>query len=155
MVKDQHDTTGDDRPGRRSDDEARVRETGTMDLDEPVSADVHRAARTAFDSLLLPNGFRRTADWINTGEHEAVGREYSRERVRVRIDWDRRDEWLDVRLAMARPGRRRVLGWENLEAVAGAPSGVRHLSEAEQLARVNRLVALAREVLQLGEGRAD
>lgn len=126
-----------------------------MEAYEPMTADVHSAAKTAFDSLLLPNGFRRTADWINTGEHEAIGREYSRERVRVRIDWDRRDEWLDVRLAVARPGRRRVLGWENLEAVAGAPSGVRHLTEAEQLARVNELVALAKEVLQLREARAD
>ena len=126
-----------------------------MEADEPMTADVHSAAKTAFDSLLLPNGFRRTADWINTGEHEAIGREYSRERVRVRIDWDRRDEWLDVRLAVARPGRRRVLGWENLEAVAGAPSGVRHLTEAEQLVRVNELVALAKQVLQLREARAD
>ena len=122
-----------------------------MDDRDSRSADVHSAAKTAFDSLLLPNGFKRTADWINADEHGHTGREYSRESVRVRLDWDGRGSWLDVRLARVRAGnRRRILGWEDLETVAdGAPSRVRPLSEAEQLARVERLVALAGEVLEL------
>ena len=115
------------------------------------SADVHSAAKTAFDSLLLPNGFKRTADWINADDAGHTGREYARETVRVRLDWDGHGSWLDVRLARVRAGRRRrILGWEDLETVgAGAPSRVRPLSEAEQLARVERLVALAGEVLEL------
>ena len=115
------------------------------------SADVHSAAKTAFDSLLLPNGFKRTADWINADGQGHTGREYSRESVRVRVDWDQRGSWLDVRLARVRGGlRRRILGWEDLETIcAGAPSRVRPLSEAEQLERVERLVALAGEVLDL------
>lgn len=122
---------------------------------EGTSADLHSAAKSAFDSLLIPNGFRRTADWINTNDHGDTGREYARERVRVRLDWDGREGWLDVRLAMARPGRRRVLGWEDLEAVAGAPRRVRRLTEEEQRARVDSLVALATKVLHLREAKAD
>ena len=118
-----------------------------MESSEAMSADLHSAAKSAFDSLLIPNGFRRTADWINTGDHVDTGREYARERVRVRLDWDGREGWLDVRLAMARG--RRVLGWEDLEAVAGAPRCVRRLTEEEQRARVEALVALASKVLHL------
>jgi hypothetical protein len=122
-----------------------------MDDRDVHSADVHAAAKTAFDSLLLPNGFKRTADWINADDAGHTGREYARETVRVRLDWDGRGSWLDVRLARVRGGlRRRILGWEDLETiVAGAPSRVRPLSEEEQLARVQRLVALASEVLEL------
>ena len=122
-----------------------------MDDRDAKSADVHSAAKSAFDSLLLPHGFNRTADWINADDRGHTGREYSRESVRVRLDWDGRGSWLDVRLARVRAGnRRRILGWEDLETVAdGAPSRVRPLSEAEQLARVERLVALAGEVLEL------
>ena len=122
---------------------------------EGMTADLHSAAKSAFDSLLIPNGFRRTADWINTGDHGDTGREYARERVRVRLDWDGREGWLDVRLAMARPGGRRVLGWEDLEAVAGAPRRVRRLTDEEQRARVDSLVALATKVLHLREAKAD
>ena len=126
-----------------------------MDASDPVFADLHSTAKSAFDSLLIPNGFRRTADWINTGDHGDTGREYARERVRVRLDWDGREGWLDVRLAMARPGGRRVLGWEDLEAVAGAPRQVRRLTPEEQRARVQSLVALASEVLHLREAKRD
>ena len=122
-----------------------------MESHEATSADLHAAAKSAFDSLLIPNGFRRTADWINTGEHVDTGREYARERVRVRLDWDGSEGWLDVRLAMARPGGRRVLGWEDLEAVAGAPRLVRRLTEDEQRARVESLVEMASKVLRLRE----
>jgi hypothetical protein len=126
-----------------------------MESPETMSADLHSAAKSAFDSLLIPHGFRRTADWINTGEHSIdTGREYSRERVRVRLDWDGSEGWLDVRLAMARPGGRRVLGWEDLEAVAGAPRRVRRLTEDEQRERVESLVALATQVLRLQEAKA-
>jgi len=127
----------------------------SVESHEAMSADLHSAAKSAFDSLLLPNGFRRTADWINTGDHGDTGREYARERVRVRLDWDGREGWLDVRLAMARPGGRRVLGWEDLESVAGAPRRVRHLTDEEQRARVSSLVALATKVLHLREANAD
>ena len=122
-----------------------------MEPTESTSADLHAAAKSAFDSLLIPNGFRRTADWINTGDHVDTGREYARERVRVRLDWDGSEGWLDVRLAMARPGGRRVLGWEDLEAVAGAPRRVRRLTEEEQRARVESLVEMASKVLRLRE----
>ena len=119
-------------------------------------ADVHTVAKTAFDSLLLPNGFKRTADWINSDDEGHTGREYARESIRVRVDWVGRGSWLDVRLARVRAGRRRrILGWEDLETVgAGAPTRVRPLSEAEQLARVERLVALASHVLELPPPRA-
>ena len=127
----------------------------SVESSEALSADLHSAAKSAFDSLLLPNGFRRTADWINTGDHGDTGREYARERVRVRLDWDGREGWLDVRLAMARPGGRRVLGWEDLESVAGAQRRVRRLTDEEQRARVNSLVALATKVLHLREANAD
>ena len=122
-----------------------------MEDHDAKSADVHSAAKSAFDSLLLPNGFKRTADWINADGQGHTGREYARETVRVRVDWDGRGSWLDVRLARVRSGmRRRILGWEDLETIcAGAPSRVRPLSEAEQLARVERLVALAGQVLDL------
>lgn len=122
-----------------------------MEERDTMSADVHTAAKTAFDSLLIPNGFKRTADWINGDGEGHTGREYSRESVRVRLDWDGRGSWLDVRLARVRAGqRRRVLGWEDLETIcAGAPSRVRPLSDAEQLARVERLVTLAGAVLDL------
>jgi hypothetical protein len=126
-----------------------------MESSDAMSADLRSAAKSAFDSLLIPNGFRRTADWINTGDHGDTGREYARERVRVRLDWDAREEWLDVRLAMARPGGRRVLGWEDLEAVAGSERRVRRLTEEEQRARVASLVALASKVLRLSEAKAD
>jgi hypothetical protein len=127
-----------------------------MESNEAPSADLHSAAKSAFDSLLIPNGFRRTADWINTGTHGDTGREYARERVRVRIDWDGREGWLDVRLAMARPGGRRVLGWEDLESVAGVPCRARKLTEEEQRARVASLVEMATKVLRLSaEQRAD
>ena len=126
-----------------------------MESPEPMSADLHAAAKSAFDSLLIPNGFRRTADWIHTGDHVDTGREYARERVRVRLDWDGREGWLDVRLAMARPGGRRVLGWEDLEAVVGAPRHVRRLTEEEQRARVEALVAMATKVLHLREANPD
>ena len=127
----------------------------SIESPEALSADLHSAAKSAFDSLLLPNGFRRTADWINTGDHGDTGSEYARERVRVRLDWDGREGWLDVRLAMARPGGRRVLGWEDLESVAGAQRRVRRLTEEEQRARVDSLVALATKVLHLREAHAD
>ncbi len=121
-----------------------------MGNQDDTSADVHSAAKTAFDSLLIPNGFKRTADWINADGEGHTGREYSRETVRVRVDWDGRGSWLDVRLARVRSGmRRRILGWEDLETICGAPSRVRPLSEAEQLARVERLVTLAGQVLDL------
>lgn len=122
-----------------------------MEDHEKLSADVHSAAKTAFDSLLVPNGFKRTADWINSDRAGHSGREYARDAVRVRLDWDERASWLDVRLARVRFGaKRRVLGWEDLETVAaGAPSPARPLSEAEQRARVERLVRLASEVLDL------
>lgn len=122
-----------------------------MDDRNARSADVHSAAKSAFDSLLIPNGFKRTADWINADDAGHTGREYSRETVRVRLDWDGRGAWLDVRLARVRAGRRRrILGWEDLETVcSGAPSQVRALTVEEQLARVERLVALAGEVLEL------
>ena len=128
----------------------------TMDDRDAKSADVHSAAKTAFDSLLIPNGFKRTADWINADDQGHTGREYSRDSVRVRLDWDGRGSWLDVRLARVRAGnRRRILGWEDLETVGvGAPTRVRPLSEAEQLARVERLVALAGEVLELRQPAA-
>ena len=119
-------------------------------------ADVQSAAKTAFDSLLIPNGIKRTADWINSADEGHTGREYARESIRVRVDWVGRGSWLDVRLARVRAGRRRrILGWEDLETVGvGAPSRVRPLSEAEQLARVERLVALASQVLELPAPRA-
>ena len=126
-----------------------------MTTDSRLTADLHSTATSAFDSLLIPNGFRRTADWINTGEHGDTGREYARERVRVRVDLDEREGWIDVRLAMARPGGRRVLGWEDLESVAGAQRRVRRLTEEEQRARVASLVALASKVLRLREAKAD
>ena len=117
---------------------------------ENLSADVHSAAKSAFDSLLVPNGFKRTADWINTDRAGHSGREYARDAVRVRLDWDEEGSSFDVRLARVRFGaKRRVLGWEDLETIAGAPSPARHLSEAEQRARVERLVNLASEVLEL------
>ena len=125
-----------------------------MESSEPMSADLHAAAKSAFDSLLIPNGFRRTADWIHTGDHVDTGREYARERVRVRLDWDGSEGWLDVRLAMARPGGRRVLGWEDLESVVGAPRHVRRLTEEEQRARVEALVAMATQVLHLRDASA-
>jgi len=131
-----------------------LRQGGGMEDRHAAFADVHTAAKTAFDSLLIPNGFKRTADWIDADERGHTGREYSRETVRVRLDWDGRGAWLDVRLARVRAGRRRrILGWEDLETiVAGVPSRVRPLTDAEQMARVERLVALAGEVLEL---RAD
>ena len=133
-----------------------------MENNDQRSADLHSTAKTAFDSLLVPNGFKRTADWINTDAAGHSGREYARDAVRVRLDWDERGSWLDVRLARVRFGRkRRVLGWEDLETIAaGEPTRVRPLSEAEQRARVERLVKLASEVLDLrkpgpsGSGRA-
>ena len=116
-----------------------------------LSADVHSAAKTAFDSLLVPNGFKRTADWINADRAGHSGREYARDAVRVRLDWDEHGSWLDVRLARVRFGqKRRVLGWEDLETIAaGAPSRARPLTAEEQRARVERLVTLASEVLEL------
>ena len=116
-----------------------------------LSADTHVDAKTAFDSLLVPNGFKRTADWINADQSGHSGREYARDAVRVRLDWDERGSWVDVRLARVRFGRkRRVLGWEDLETIAdGAPSRARPLTEEEQRARVERLVRLASEVLEL------
>ena len=53
-----------------------------MESNEAMSADLHATAKSAFDSLLIPAGFRRTADWINTGEHIDTGREYARGRSR-------------------------------------------------------------------------
>ena len=123
-----------------------------MESTEALSADLHAAAKSAFDSLLIPAGFRRTADWINTGEHIDTGREYARERVRVRLAWAGREGWLDVRLAMVRPGRLRV-GWEDLEAVAGAPRRVRRLTAEEQRARVASLVEMATKVLHLEDAK--
>jgi hypothetical protein len=123
-----------------------------MESHETMSADLHAAAKSAFDSLLIPAGFRRTADYINTGDHIDTGREYARERVRVRLDWDGREGWLDVRLAMVRPGRLRV-GWEDLEAVAGAPRRVRKLTAEEQRARVESLVEMATKVLHLEDAK--
>lgn len=122
-----------------------------MESPDSLSADLHSTAKSAFDSLLIPNGFRRTADWINTGDHGDTGREYARERVRVRLDFDGREGWFDVRLAMARPGGRRVLGWEDLEAITGTPRQVRRLTAEEQRARVQSLVAMASQVLHLRE----
>lgn len=122
-----------------------------MEDHENLSADVRSDAKTVFDSLLVPNGFKRTADWINADRDGHSGREYARDTVRVRLDWDEEGSWLDVRLARVRFGRkRRILGWEDLETIAaGAPSPARPLSEAEQRARVERLVRMASEVLEL------
>lgn len=116
-----------------------------------LSADTHIDAKSAFDSLLVPNGFKRTADWINADQAGHSGREYARDAVRVRLDWDERGSWVDVRLARVRFGqKRRVLGWEDLETIAaGAPSRARPLTEEEQRARVERLVRLTSEVLEL------
>jgi hypothetical protein len=122
----------------------------SMEDNEQLSADLHSAAKTAFDSLLVPNGFKRTADWIDVDRAGHSGREYARDAVRVRLDWDERGAF-DVRLARVRFGqKRRVLGWEDLETIAaGAPSHPRPLSQAEQRARVERLVKMASEVLEL------